>query len=75
VDPVESDPRRLSADEFQTAVTRLQEVRRSRQPVDAAQQEERQHIWQYVLALMIAALVVESFVATRVTWRRVRERQ
>jgi hypothetical protein len=75
VDPVESDTGRLSADEFQTAVTRLKDVSGSAKRVEAAQQEERQHIWQYVLALMIAALAMESIVAARITWRRPRESQ
>jgi len=65
VDPGESDPSRLTADEFQTAVSRLQEGGAVAQRVEASQQEESQHLWQYVLGLMIAMLIVESAVATR----------
>jgi hypothetical protein len=65
VDPAESDPGRLSADQFQAAVTRLKEVTRSEGRVEARQQEDRQHLWQYVLVMMIAMLAVESLVATR----------
>jgi hypothetical protein len=65
VDPAESDPGRLTADEFQTAVTRLQDGATVAQQVEAGQREESQHLWQYVLAVMIAMLIVESALATR----------
>jgi hypothetical protein len=65
VDPAESDPSRLTADDFQTAVSRLQDGAEVEQHVEARQREEGQHLWQYVLALMIAMLIVESAVATR----------
>jgi hypothetical protein len=65
VDPAESDPSRLTADEFQTAVSHLQDGPAVEQRVESRQREESQHLWQYVLALMIAMLVVESAVATR----------
>ena len=65
VDPVESDASRLTVEEFQTAVTRLKDVAVAEQGVEARQQEESQHLWQYGLALMIAMLIVESAVATR----------
>ena len=65
VDPRESDPVRLSADEFQTAVTRLKDTPVVRENAFDRQQEEGQQIWRYVLMVMIAALVVESFVGLR----------
>jgi hypothetical protein len=65
VDPAESNPARLSADEFQTAVTRLKDTAESDRRVEAREREDSQHIWRYLLALMIAMLVVESVVATR----------
>lgn len=65
IDPAESSPGRLKPEEFQTAVTRLKDAAQADQPLEAREQEDRQHIWQYVLALMIAMLFVESFVATR----------
>ena len=75
VDPAEAEPGRLSADEFQTAVTRLKDVSRSAPHLEARQQEEHQHIWQYVLGVMIAAMIVETFVAARMGRRRLRESQ
>ncbi len=75
VDPAEAEPGRLSADEFQTAVTRLKDVSRAAPHLEARQQEEHQHIWQYVLGVMIAALIVETFVTAPPGRRRVRESQ
>ena len=65
VDPKESDPGRLSVDEFQTAVTRLKDGSQSVVRLEARQQEDRQHIWQYVLIMMAVVLVMESLVARR----------
>jgi hypothetical protein len=65
VDPRESVAGRLSADEFQAAVVRLKDVGRPAVLVEAERQEDRQHIWQYVLGLMVVLLVVESLVAAR----------
>jgi hypothetical protein len=33
--------------------------------VASAQQEDRQHLWQYVLVLMVLALAFEGLVASR----------
>jgi hypothetical protein len=65
VDPAESDPARLTAEEFQTAVTRLEDTAEGDRRVEAREREDSQHIWRYLLALMIAMLIVESVVATR----------
>jgi hypothetical protein len=65
VDPREADPARLSADDFQSAVTRLKDAGRSDARVEARQQEDRQHLWQYALAVMAALLVVEGLLAAR----------
>ena len=65
VDPREAEPGRVSMEDFQAAVGRLKDVGRSEARVAAAEQEERQHIWQYVLALMIVALAAEGVVASR----------
>jgi hypothetical protein len=65
VDPAESDPGRLSPEEFLTAVTRLQAVSQSGERVAARQAEERQRIWQYVLGVMLAVMALESVVARR----------
>lgn len=64
VDPRESSPDRLSAEDLQGALDRV-----AAPPPPAArearQQEDRQHIWRYVLLAMIAMLVAESALATR----------
>jgi len=65
VDPRESDPARISPDDFQSAVMRLKDVGASDARVEARQQEDRQHLWQYVLALMVIALATEGFLAGR----------
>jgi hypothetical protein len=65
VDPRETDPSRLTADDFQSAVTRLKDLGASDARVEARQQEDRQHLWQYGLALMAAILVVEGLLAAR----------
>jgi hypothetical protein len=65
VDPREGDPARISADEFQSAVTRLKDVGASEARVEATQQEDRQHLWQFVLLAMLALLTLEGLVASR----------
>jgi hypothetical protein len=65
VDPRESDPARMSVAEFQSAVTRLKDVGASDARIEAKQQEDRQHLWQYVLAIMLVTLAVEGAVASR----------
>jgi hypothetical protein len=65
VDPKESDPARLSRDQFQTAVTRSAGASVAQGPAKAQEQEAGQHIWRYVLMLMIGMLVIESFVGIR----------
>jgi hypothetical protein len=87
VDPSESDPARLSADEFRAAVTRLDNPAAAAAESTAARQEERQRLWQYLLGLMVAMLVAESVLgsgagfkvpgdgfaaATSRFWRRIR---
>jgi hypothetical protein len=65
VDPAESDPARLTVEQFQTAVMHLKDADRAEQRLEARQEEERQHIWRYLLALMAALLALESVVAAR----------
>jgi hypothetical protein len=65
VDPRESDPARLSAADFEAAVTRLKDGDATESTVEARQQEDRQHLWRYALGLMIAVLVLEGVVASR----------
>ncbi len=63
VDPRESDPGRLSAEEFQGAITRLKGSASATARIEDRQREDDQHLWQYALALMIVALAVEGIVA------------
>jgi hypothetical protein len=65
VDPRESDPARLSAADFEAAVTRSKDGDSAESTVEARQQEDRQHLWRYALGLMIAVLVLEGVVASR----------
>jgi hypothetical protein len=65
VDPKEGQPARISAEEFRSAVTYLQERTESGSSVVARRQEDRQHLWQYVLVMMVVVLCLEGFVASR----------
>ena len=65
VDPRETDPARLSVDDFQSAVTRLKDAGASEARVEARQQEDSQHLWQYALALMTVLLVAEGLLAAK----------
>jgi hypothetical protein len=65
VDPAESDPDRLTPEEFQGAVQRLQDAARSAARLQARQEEDRQRIWQYLLGVMLAVMAVESAIARR----------
>ncbi len=63
VDPKESEVDRMSAADFQTSITRLKDVAAAEVRAGVAEQESRQHLWQYVLAAMIVALAIEGLVA------------
>ncbi len=65
VDSREADPARLTADEFQAAVTQMKNAAASEARVESRQQEDHQHLWQYAIALMVATLFVEGVVAAR----------
>jgi hypothetical protein len=65
VDPEEAEPGRLTPEEFQAAVTRLQDAAQAQRLVDDRQHEDRQRLWQYVLGMMLVMMVVEAFVAAR----------
>jgi hypothetical protein len=67
VDPRESVSARLTVDEFQSAVTHMKEADRPAVHVQARQQEDNQHLWQYAIALMVITLTVEGLVAARTT--------
>ncbi len=65
VSPAEVDPARMSAEEFGAAVTRSQEAARTEGQIGDRQLEERQNIWQYLLAAMLAIMAIESLVGMR----------
>jgi hypothetical protein len=67
VDPSESDPGRLTPAEFQSAVATMGGAAQAGAALQAREQEERQHIWQYVLAIMLALMIGETYVAMRTT--------
>jgi hypothetical protein len=64
VDARESDPARLSADEFQSAVTKMKDAGRV-ETREAQEQEDRQHLWRYALAAMLVLLAGEGILAAR----------
>jgi hypothetical protein len=66
VDPVETEAGRLTVEEFGSSVTRVQDrPSADGQSLARAQQEDRQHIWQYLLGLMVAMLALESVIGAR----------
>jgi hypothetical protein len=65
VDPREADPSRLSVEEFLSAVTRLKDAAVSPARIEARQQEDEQHLWRYLLAVMTIALALEGMIAAR----------
>jgi len=65
VDPRESDSSRISVEEFRSAVTHLKDVAGAEARVEARQQEDRQHLWQYALAFMLLLLAAEGMLAAR----------
>ena len=66
IDGRESDPARLSADEFRAAVVPMLQVEGGPSRfAEARQQEGQQNLWRYAILLMIAVLVAESVVGAR----------
>jgi hypothetical protein len=65
VDPREAEGARMSVAEFESAVTRLKEPPGAAERVEARQQEDRQHLWQYALAAMVMLLAAEGVLASR----------
>ncbi len=63
VDARESDPERISTDEFRSAVTRLQPGTAVRQASAGAGEESR--LWEWLLGLMLVTLAFEGVVAAR----------
>ena len=65
VDPRETDPARLSVEDFESAVTRLKDAGGIETRGEARQQEDQQHLWQYALAAMAVLLAAEVVLAAR----------
>lgn len=65
VDSRESDPARLSVDDFQSAVARLADAGGGEPRGEARQQEDAQHLWRYALAAMALLLAAEGALAAR----------
>jgi von Willebrand factor type A domain/Aerotolerance regulator N-terminal len=65
VDPKEADPARISAEDFRSAITPLQNAGLSESGITARRREDRQHLWQYVLGMMVLVLALEGLVASR----------
>jgi hypothetical protein len=65
VDPSESDPARLSEEEFLSAVTRSTGAPTADRDSGAAEADTAQNAWRYILLAMIAVLVWESAVSAR----------
>jgi hypothetical protein len=65
VDPRESETDHMSPTDFQASITRLTDAGGREVRADIAAQENRQHLWQYLLAAMILALAAEGVVAGR----------
>jgi hypothetical protein len=64
-DPRETDPGRLTTDEFRGVVSIIGGSAQSGALLQRQEQEERQHIWQYVLAATLLLMAAETLVAAR----------
>lgn len=65
VDPAESDPARLTTEQFQSAVTRTPDTAQAVERVEERQQEDRQRLWQYALGALLGVMLIESLVASK----------
>lgn len=65
VDPAEIDGARLSSEDFAGAIARVSDAPVQGLSLQAREEEERQHVWQYVLAAMMVILAAESYVAAK----------
>jgi hypothetical protein len=63
----ESNPARSTADEFLSAISRLNAVAATRAEALARDQEERQRLWQLGLLVMFLALAGEGVIGRRAT--------
>ncbi|MCC7415781.1 MAG: BatA domain-containing protein [Acidobacteria bacterium] len=65
VDARESEPARVSEADLEAAITRLKDEPAPPAAMAAPEQEDRQHLWRYLLAAMVLVLAVEGIVAAR----------
>jgi hypothetical protein len=65
VDPRESDPARMTADDFKAGVARLNAAAARQAGVAAREDEDRQRLWQYALLLMVVSLAAEGILGRR----------
>lgn len=65
VDPRESDPGRMTADTFQTGISRLNASAARSEEAAAKEREDGQFLWWYGLLLMVASLAAEGVLGRR----------
>jgi hypothetical protein len=65
VDPRESDPRRMTAADFEAGLSRLQAGAAERAQADARRQEDTQGLWWYGLLLLVVSLAAEGLLGRR----------
>jgi hypothetical protein len=65
VDTRESDPARMTVDEFRAGIARLNETAAQQAGMQARADEDRQRLWQYALLLMVVSLAAEGIIGRR----------
>jgi hypothetical protein len=65
IDPRESDPARLTPEEFQKVVARVRDTGQPGARLAMTREEDRQQLWRVALAFMIGVLALEGIVAGR----------
>ncbi|MGH9253945.1 MAG: BatA domain-containing protein [Vicinamibacterales bacterium] len=65
VDVREADPRRMTADAFQSGIARLHASAAQQARTEARQQEDEQALWRYGLLLMVVSLAAEGLLGRR----------
>ena len=67
VDPREAQLDRMSPGDFLKSIARFKQETALDARLGLAEQESRQHVWQYVIAAMLLVLCIEGVVAARVS--------
>jgi hypothetical protein len=65
VDAREADPRRMTADVFQSGISRLHASGAQRARAEEQQREDEQSLWRYGLLFMVISLAVEGLLGRR----------